>query len=337
MIELSVKLVSLSAALLSPAIFLLYFTTATKTDKRDDLVWQGIGLGASTSIAAAVFSGFLDPMFNFEGSYLETKAISAFVVVALPEEAMKLVALLCIGKAGLRDEKPSMYVLLGISVSLGFAAFENVFYVLQSEQWDGTALIRAYTAVPGHAFTGALMGWCFFWALNSKERAFWMFTAYCAPAFFHGAYDFPLMSLNIYEIGYENLSDKIQKWLVLGFALIVIIEGIIAHLCVQHSLKLAERIERTRENTVQTALSYKTGVVGWGVLALFCWLYASLTYLKPDFFTQVISINSVYSESWFSKVLVLFVFLHGVAFSGMAWAIYRQKHSSLEPELQKDK
>jgi RsiW-degrading membrane proteinase PrsW (M82 family) len=79
-----------------------------------------------------------------------------FVVVAVSEEISKYVLL------KVRTWKSPHFncqfdgVVYAVFVSLGFALWENIGYVIQNGLT--TALVRALTAVPGHASFGVFMG-----------------------------------------------------------------------------------------------------------------------------------------------------------------------------------
>ena len=85
-------------------------------------------------------------------------------------------------------------VVYAVFVSLGFALWENIAYVLQYGL--ATALVRAVTAVPGHACFGVFMG-VWYGAAKRYELAGAEDTARIArrralliPALLHGCYDF---------------------------------------------------------------------------------------------------------------------------------------------------
>ena len=59
-------------------------------------------------------------------------------------------------------------LIYAVFISLGFAAFENVLYTL--DYGFSTAVVRAFTAVPGHMFDGVLMG-TFYSMWNIKNEA----------------------------------------------------------------------------------------------------------------------------------------------------------------------
>ncbi len=82
--------------------------------------------------------------------------LRSFVAYGLLEEFAKLVAVLAVTPALARWERLSSGLVFGVAVGLGFAAVENVAYVLQ--YGAGAAALRAVTAVPGHALHSALVG-----------------------------------------------------------------------------------------------------------------------------------------------------------------------------------
>ena len=85
-------------------------------------------------------------------------------------------------------------VVYAVYVSLGFALWENIQYV--SIYGLTTALVRAVTAVPGHACFGVFMG-IFYgmakryeFAGDSAQSKRYRLYAVVVPAFIHGTYDF---------------------------------------------------------------------------------------------------------------------------------------------------
>lgn len=88
-------------------------------------------------------------------------------------------------------------VVYAVFVSLGFAAVENVLYVLTSG--FSTAVLRAIFSIPGHAMFGVIMGLSFSqasWAQRHGQReqaAAQQKRAWLLPALLHGAYDFLLV------------------------------------------------------------------------------------------------------------------------------------------------
>lgn len=117
-----------------------------------------------------------------------------FLVVALSEEGFKFLLLKWRTWRSPKFNCQFDGVVYAVFVSLGFALWENLGYVAM--YGFGTALVRAVTAVPGHACFGVFMG---IWygaarryanegdargAQICRRRALWL------PVLIHGLYDF---------------------------------------------------------------------------------------------------------------------------------------------------
>ena len=145
-----------------------------------------------------------------------------FVIVAFSEEGAKYFMLR--RRTWNHPEFNCQYdgVLYALFVSLGFALWENISYVLQ--YGFSTALIRAFTAIPGHACFGIFMG-VFYGrakkASNQGDSALaTLFTvlSIVVPALLHGAYDF-IASMDSVRSGWYFLIF-IAIMFVLSFLLI---------------------------------------------------------------------------------------------------------------------
>lgn len=88
-------------------------------------------------------------------------------------------------------------VVYAVFISLGFAAVENVMYVLTSG--FSTAVVRAIFSIPGHAMFGVVMGAALGQAKwlaahqQKQQTAALLRRAWLLPAILHGAYDFLLV------------------------------------------------------------------------------------------------------------------------------------------------
>ena len=81
-----------------------------------------------------------------------------------------------------------------VFLSLGFALWENISYVLH--YGFTTALVRAVTAIPGHACFGVFMGTFYGLARgyafleNEEKSKLYRALAVVIPALLHGSYDY---------------------------------------------------------------------------------------------------------------------------------------------------
>ena len=114
----------------------------------------------------------------------------SFLGAAIPEELAKLLMLwLFLRKNPFFDERMDGIV-YAVCVSLGFAGLENVMYVLGNTDWMSVALMRAFTAVPGHFCYGVIMGYFYSLAkFDPKNRTKYSILALVAPILAHGIYD----------------------------------------------------------------------------------------------------------------------------------------------------
>ncbi len=119
-------------------------------------------------------------------------AYNAFLVAGTTEELFKFMVLyLLVWKSSSFNEKFDGIV-YAVFVSLGFAAVENVMYVIEGGYH--TALVRAMTAVPAHALFGVTMGYYFGIAhMYSELRRSYLVKSLLFPVLLHGIYDFILM------------------------------------------------------------------------------------------------------------------------------------------------
>lgn len=184
-------LILLAAALL-PAIILWYYIW--KQDPQPEptswLVKAAL-YGAAICIPVAVIEILIDQVLFGEGpDTIIGTTIQAFVTAALPEEAFKLLALWLVLRKNPFFDEHFDGIVYAVCVSLGFAALENIFYIVgEEENWMGVAIARALLAVPGHYAFAVLMGYYYslYHFVDRSPR-----TAACillVPVLAHGVYD----------------------------------------------------------------------------------------------------------------------------------------------------
>lgn len=188
----------LIAAAVIPAVFLMI--RVYKSDRLEkesgrtllNLVVAGILSALLALVEERVLSVVLDSAVS-KNSILYN-VILYFVVVAISEESSKYIFLK--KRTWNSSEFNCQYdgVVYAVFVSLGFALWENISYVMS--YGFATALVRAVTAIPGHACFGVFMG--VFYALakkyhnqgNHSKAKLMRVTAVFFPAVLHGAYDY---------------------------------------------------------------------------------------------------------------------------------------------------
>jgi RsiW-degrading membrane proteinase PrsW (M82 family) len=160
---------------------------------------------------------FLMPFISIFGENVIGTTMKAFLGAALPEESFKLLALWLILRNNPYYDEHYDGIVYSVFLSLGFALWENIFYVVQYGL--PTALVRALTAVPGHAAFGVFMGAWYSQAKymeyvgNVRRCRFYRVLALLIPAGLHGVYDFIAL----------RESDGETATLFLGFIVVMFI------------------------------------------------------------------------------------------------------------------
>lgn len=114
--------------------------------------------------------------------------VKAFFVVALIEEFSKYIMVRYYAQPKKDFNEPFDGIIYAVMVSMGFAAVENLFYVL--EGGINVAVIRAVTAIPAHATFAILMGYYMGKAKFSNQKVKYNLIGLSLAVLFHGAYDF---------------------------------------------------------------------------------------------------------------------------------------------------
>ncbi|WP_044397349.1 PrsW family intramembrane metalloprotease [Lacinutrix sp. Hel_I_90] len=172
-------------------IVIVYIYLKDKYEKEPmGLLLVSFLLGAIVSIiiTTLLYSVFnvLAPLTN--GLSVMQQFVQAFFVVGFSEELSKYLIILLFAQRRVAFNEPFDGIVYAVMVSMGFAATENIFYVLESG--PTTALLRAFTAVPAHATFGILMGYFMGKAKFSKNRIKLNLAGLLLAILFHGTYDF---------------------------------------------------------------------------------------------------------------------------------------------------
>ncbi|WP_353778260.1 YhfC family glutamic-type intramembrane protease [Winogradskyella sp. 3972H.M.0a.05] len=172
-------------------VIIVYVYTRDKYEKEPgSFLFKNFLLGAIVSIVVTTIIYVVIDQFlplNDKQSIIQ-QFIKAFFVVGLTEEFSKYIMVRYYAQPNKEFNEPYDGIIYAVMVSMGFAATENIIYVLQGGVH--TALIRAFTAVPAHATFAILMGYFMGKAKFSKNRIRLNLTGLLLAALFHGAYDF---------------------------------------------------------------------------------------------------------------------------------------------------
>ncbi|PNQ72532.1 PrsW family intramembrane metalloprotease [Hanstruepera neustonica] len=182
------ELILLSVA--PAAIIILYIYVKDKYDKEPlPLLLFCFLFGAFVSI---FITTLLYVIFDFiivpEDYSIFEQFIKAFFIVGFTEEFSKYIIVRYYAQTRTAFDEPYDGIIYAVMVSMGFAATENIFYVLEGGYQ--VALLRAFTAVPAHATFAILMGYYMGKAKFSENRVKLNLIGLSLAILFHGAYDF---------------------------------------------------------------------------------------------------------------------------------------------------
>lgn len=188
----------LVAAAVIPAVFLMVKVYQSDRLERESpaMLWLLVKAGIFAALIAMVEERVLSTLLGFflPPSAALYQVILYFGIVAFSEESSKYLMLK--RNSWLSPEFNCQYdgVVYAVFTSLGFALWENISYVMNYGL--STAVVRALTAIPGHACFGVFMGVFYGMAKKAENRGQFdasrinRVLAVVIPALLHGAYDY---------------------------------------------------------------------------------------------------------------------------------------------------
>lgn len=190
-------------AALAPVAVLIYYIYRRDKYQKEPVkeLLKAFGLGIMSVFASLLISTPLGSMglYGNEPSTLWGALSTSFFGAAVPEEIAKfLMFWLLVRKNRFFDERMDGIVYASV-VSLGFAAVENIMYLVSNyESWLAVGISRALFSVPAHFFFGVLMGYYYslYRFCPSESKAYgWLILG--APIIAHGLFDTVLFSVNV--------------------------------------------------------------------------------------------------------------------------------------------
>ena len=217
MLIFSTKPILTAAAVIPAIVLLVKIYKADKLDKEPLGLLIALVFWGAVSTTLAVFTeevgtGILDTLWP-EDSLLY-RVLMYFVVVGLSEEGFKYLLLKRHTWRSADFNCQFDGVVYATAVSLGFALWENIGYVAMYGM--GTALVRAVTAVPGHACFGVFMGAFYGMAKRYSNYGCEAQSKRCRhlavllPTVLHGFYDFIATS-----------ESRFSEWVFLLFVIVL--------------------------------------------------------------------------------------------------------------------
>jgi RsiW-degrading membrane proteinase PrsW (M82 family) len=198
----------IGTAAIAPALLVLWLVIAA--DERPGppfQVWAAFLLGAaSISLLGVARAPFMSLLAISDNPWLAL-AIRAIFGVAAPEEMVKVLVIVAVSWRRRRSADPMDTVVYGAAAGLGFAAYENLAYLLQHpEMWRSLAVLRSVLTVPFHGALGVIAGAYLAIARSGtalgahRHHRDWARIStrvliLLAPLTLHAGFDFPLLIL----------------------------------------------------------------------------------------------------------------------------------------------
>jgi len=219
----------IGTAAVAPALLMLWLVIAAGDRPGPAArVWTAFFLGAaSISLLGAVRAPFASMAGAPENPWFALALHSIFGVAA-PEETLKVLVIVAVSARRRPSADPMDTIVYGAAAGLGFAAYENLAYLVQhAEIWRSLAALRSVLTVPFHGALGIIAGAYLAIARSGtalgahrhhrdRARIASWFLILFAPLALHAGFDFPLLTLR------QNPDLAPSTRLMLGAASILI-------------------------------------------------------------------------------------------------------------------
>ena len=268
-------------AAVAPALLILWLVVAA--DERPGppaKVWTAFFLGAaSISLLALVRTPFTSILTAPENPLL-AQGLHSLFGVALPEESVKILVIAMVSAWRKPFTNPMDTVVYGAAAGLGFAAYENLAYLVQhADMWQSLAALRSVLTVPFHGALGIIAGAYLAIARSGtalgahRHHRDWAritsrILVLAGPVGLHAAFDFPLLTLQK-NPDIENTSRLLlgSASVLIGFSSIAFAARLIRRVGRHHAPRTALARERLSQLRRMWALLVVGGGAGFAGLA----------------------------------------------------------------------
>src|SRR6202171_6445947 len=219
----------IGTAAVAPALLILWLVIAAGERAGPPAKgWTAFLFGAaSISLLGVARAPFAAISAASENPWL-AQALHSIFGVAAPEETVKILVIVAVSARRRPFADPMDTVVYGAAAGLGFAAYENLAYLVQHpEIWRSLAALRSVLTVPFHGALGIIAG--AYLAISRSGTALgahrhhrdWarissLILMVFAPIALHAGFDFPLLTLQ------KNLDIDASSQMILGSASVLI-------------------------------------------------------------------------------------------------------------------
>ena len=177
------------ATVIPPIILGIIIWKSDKFPEPNKVIYKVFYWGCLICVPAYFLNTWLFTLW-WQETRVSEAIISSFLTAALVEEGLKFSVLYFLVYRLKEFNEPMDAIVYGVTVSLGFATLENIYYVFHKNVSDAmiVAILRAFTAIPGHAMDGVIMGYFFGrYVFVNKNKLFY---AFLFPYLLHSIYNF---------------------------------------------------------------------------------------------------------------------------------------------------
>ncbi len=264
----------IGTAAIAPALLILWLVIAAgERPGPPARVWTAFLLGAASISLLGLVRKPLMLLFAVPEHPGLAQALHSILGIAAPEEIVKILVIVAVTTRRRPGSDPMDPVVYGAAAGLGFAAYENLAYLVQHQEiWRSLAALRSVLTVPFHGALGIIAGAYIAIArsgtalgANRHNRDWARISSWTlvllAPLTLHAAFDFPLLTLQ------QNPDLASSTRLVLGATSLLIGFGTIG-LAIRLVRKVgrhhAPRTEVARERLSELRRMWALLVLGGG-------------------------------------------------------------------------
>jgi protease PrsW len=264
----------IGTAAVAPALLILWLVVAAGERPGPPLkIWTAFGLGAASILLLGIVRAPFVNLFGAPADPWLAQAQHAVFGVALPEEIVKILVIAAVSLRRRPFADPMDTVVYGAAAGLGFAAYENLAYLVQhADMWRSLAALRSVLTVPFHGALGVIAGAYLAIARSGTalgahrfHRDWARISSYvlmvAGPVALHAGFDFPLLMLQ----KDPGLDPSARLWLglasiLIGFSSIGFAIRLVRRVARHH----APRTELDRERLSQLRKMWAVLVGGGG-------------------------------------------------------------------------
>lgn len=185
----------MALAIIPGLLLIAYVYKKDRVEKEPPALLMKLVLFGIISCMAAGYLEQLESQFlpAYPSGSVQYALQTSFLMAALVEETVKFLAM----RTASWNNRAFNYrfdgVVYGLTAAVGFAIYENIMYVAMYGMQ--TAIVRAFTAIPLHAFCGAFMGAIYSYSKKasilgqSGSSIMYSILALLVPMLIHGTYD----------------------------------------------------------------------------------------------------------------------------------------------------